>query len=660
MTFKDVALKNFKHNFRKYFSYFLCSSFSITVLLMCSVLLYNQNIINKFYDTPMYSMIRFAFVITAMFSLVFISYGQSSFTKSRGKEFGLFLTLGMTIKDIHKLIMLENILISFFSLLIGLISGTVLSRIFFMVNVRILAIPEVGFSLDTKSYILTLGTFLIIISIILILTKWQTSQLEISQLIVDNRRENTNKKRNVFLGFVGLVFIISSYVLLDLTLRRIIFPHQSGFLVMGFILMCIVGLYLAISQFGYMFLVFCKVKNSIYYKNILSLSDISHKFNQYKKILFSVSMLSALAIFFIGFIFSLYVSVTDAMVDVNPYDLVIVDKNNSVGLTSAELDDILTSGETPLVKKDTLDFLDVQVKRVLDGEERNWGREFIFSVDNYNNFTGRQIKVKKGYAVTLKAVKEVNQWCNSGDTIKLITDQEDQSYQLNFQEEINGFYVNEFSYHRVSTYFAIILNVEDYNLIKAGISEGNHGKFRVYNYENWRKTGVVYENLLTRMMEIQNINMDIDKAEVRFNWPERPISKLFEYEAQKSEFGYHLFIMSFIGILFLISSGTVLYFKTYMDIEAGKDKYKKLFKIGITESEMKQEISEELKPIFFVPIILGSILGFLYIKVMVVNVPFREKILLNSLIIIGAYFIFQTVFYLLTRKKYIDEIIKGI
>ncbi|MCK4259455.1 MAG: hypothetical protein KAX49_10780 [Halanaerobiales bacterium] len=69
-------------------------------------------------------------------------------------------------------------------------------------------------------------------------------------------------------------------------------------------------------------------------------------------------------------------------------------------------------------------------------------------------------------------------------------------------------------------------------------------------------------------------------------------------------------------------------------------------------------ISKELKPIFFIPIILGSILGFLFIAVMTVNIPFYGKILLNSLVIIGIYFIFQTVFYLFTRKKCFDEIIK--
>ena len=44
MTFKEVVIKNFKGNMRKYLSYFICSSFSIMIFFMYSTLVFNEKL----------------------------------------------------------------------------------------------------------------------------------------------------------------------------------------------------------------------------------------------------------------------------------------------------------------------------------------------------------------------------------------------------------------------------------------------------------------------------------------------------------------------------------------------------------------------------------------------------------------------------------------
>lgn len=43
-----------------------------------------------------------------LFSIVFVTYTGSYFVKSRGREFGVYLTLGMTTRDLSLMIRLEN------------------------------------------------------------------------------------------------------------------------------------------------------------------------------------------------------------------------------------------------------------------------------------------------------------------------------------------------------------------------------------------------------------------------------------------------------------------------------------------------------------------------------------------------------------------------
>ena len=104
MTFKDVALKNFKSHMKKYIICFLCSSFSIMTLFVYSTLLFGDmlksNSLSKDgLDLLMY--ISMGAVIA--FSIFFINYSTHAFLKSRYKEFGVMMTLGLNKKDILKM-----------------------------------------------------------------------------------------------------------------------------------------------------------------------------------------------------------------------------------------------------------------------------------------------------------------------------------------------------------------------------------------------------------------------------------------------------------------------------------------------------------------------------------------------------------------------------
>ena len=139
--------------------------------------------------------------------------------------------------------------------------------------------------------------------------------------------------------------------------------------------------------------------------------------------------------------------------------------------------------------------------------------------------------------------------------------------------------------------------------------------------------------------------------------PLKPLSKLMMYDRALEQYGFYLFVMCFIGSLFFLSSGVVLYFKIYTDLEDTKIRYKKLFKIGITDYEMKKVISKELKPIFFLPVILGSMIGIGYIAVLFVNFALYKKLLVDSMIVALLYLLLQTIFYFITRKKYFNEVL---
>jgi len=99
---------------------------------MYGSLMYNSAIIKGIGKTSTYGIVKLALVGIIIFSIVFITYTNIYFLKNRGKEFGVYLTLGMTYKDLTKMVIMENIGVMIASLVTGIVSGTVLGRMFYM------------------------------------------------------------------------------------------------------------------------------------------------------------------------------------------------------------------------------------------------------------------------------------------------------------------------------------------------------------------------------------------------------------------------------------------------------------------------------------------------------------------------------------------------
>lgn len=115
MTFSAIVYKNLKYNLARYISFYLVNSFIVAVLFMYGTLFFNDSIPD---NTK--SVFNFSFVAIVLFCIVFISYTQTYFVKFRGKEFGVYLTLGMTARDLKKMTRRENIIIISISLLTGI------------------------------------------------------------------------------------------------------------------------------------------------------------------------------------------------------------------------------------------------------------------------------------------------------------------------------------------------------------------------------------------------------------------------------------------------------------------------------------------------------------------------------------------------------------
>lgn len=111
-----------------------------------------------------------------------------------------------------------------------------------------------------------------------------------------------------------------------------------------------------------------------------------------------------------------------------------------------------------------------------------------------------------------------------------------------------------------------------------------------------------------------------------------------------------LFIGIFLGLVFLISTGSIIYFKQLTEASEDRQRYDILRKIGVSRKEIRASISRQIMVVFAAPLVLGvthSLVAFeMFNRLMSAN------ILVPALLTVGGYVGIYLIYYFLTVESY--------
>ena len=186
MGISDLAVSNVKGNLYRYLMYYLSNSFAVTVFFIFSNFIFHPSMsIKNIGGHPVAQMgvvngLIASQIIIVIFSILFVGYSTSIFLKSRGKEFGLLSLYGMTRGQIRKYVFIENTMISVLSIVTGIMSGMIFSKLFFMAMGVFLEV-SLPLNISLKALGLTILIFFILFEAISVLMLFQIRNKEIVQ-----------------------------------------------------------------------------------------------------------------------------------------------------------------------------------------------------------------------------------------------------------------------------------------------------------------------------------------------------------------------------------------------------------------------------------------------------------------------------------------------
>lgn len=651
MTFWQFAFKNVSRNSKAYFAYFVSSAFSIMVFFSFTVYAYHPRLqsVQSFQERdPLMNLASTAQLVIVMFSFFFLLYSIGTFLNVRKQQFGVLTILGISQKQLKRLLFTENMIIGILSIFIGIQGGLVFSNFFLLVTSKLTSAKGLYLYWPTEAIIVTTVTFIILFLIVSTFTPMFIRTRKTTQLIKGSKKEKNEKKPSILISIfaltcLGLCYYIAGYPQGYVTEKNV--QNGSVFLIMLSILpLVVVGTYLFFSQTFLLFIYILKKRRKFYLKqiNMLWISDLVSRTRSNINVLFIVSMLSALAFTIIIGLFAANNNTKASVLERYPVPFTYT----SEGDNSLEQKHITTI-ETELTNSN---FQYRKYKFTVLKDTASKEDIMLMKMSDYNAIA-KQLRRPE---ITLDSTQVYIISRHSPELLDLVSNPFAKQNTITLGSNKKEFHIKGFINKGIEPSFAFphLAVVQDYvfdNMIP-------HIETTViYNYfvENWENAIVPTKNML-RVISGDAREFYEKHTEENAQIPFFIHTATDELIYGKGNAVAQFFIWAFLGFIFFIGAASVLYFRMYNDLTTEKQKYITITKLGLTESEMFRSATIQLGILFFVPYIVAGVHTLFAVKFL--QSMFAFSLLKELLIVLTFFGIIEIIFFFLIRSLYINKL----
>ncbi|MFT8317914.1 MAG: ABC transporter permease [Sporolactobacillus sp.] len=589
MTLFDLASRHMKRNFYQYLLYFASMNFSVLIFFTFVSIQYNAQV-----DRAVSMQIDAAFkagaVVLILFAAVFIGYSNSFFTRRRKKEIGLYALLGLQKKQIAQMLFYENLILGVLSLVFGILIGTLFSKFFTMLLMKLMdTVVSIHFMIASQAVIETLIVFMSIILLSSLYDYALIYRFHLVDLFRAEKQGDRMPKSHPLTGLLAICLIIAGYAISLTPLRhaQIWGRGEAGLLrcTMVILFCTIFGSYLFFCSTTVFFLQHCRKRRHFYFRgtNLISISQLSFHIRGNARVLTIITTLSAVTLCSVGASFGAYYRCEQLARSLSPYSYSYLLKGKDTGKAEALfLRQVKDQKKHRLITREELPIVTFHVRTTsplgkipitfLSESSANRLLHMQAKTESFHLNRHQGVIVDPDYQPKSSALT-VGQSVNDG-AIK-IKMESDQTFQL----------INTMAIQSLET---IVISDSQFTQIERNHKPSTLGELM---FTNDRDSGRF----------IHRLNRSLSHSSSFVN-----ASSFYEiYHSRMISNGLILFLGLFIGLVFLLATGSVLYFKQMNELEQEKKQYAILKKLGISKREMNSSLSSQVGFIFALPLVVG-------------------------------------------------------
>lgn len=681
MLFK-ISLKNIRKSLKDYTVYFFTLILGVAIFYVFNAI-DSQSVMLDVRENMMdiiklmNDMLSGVSVFVSCILGFLIIYASRFLIKRRNKEFGIYLTLGMSKRKISAILFFETLLIGIVSLVAGLVIGTILSQFMSVIvaNMFDADMTKFKFIFSMKACIKTLIYFAIMYVLVMIFNTFSISRCKLIDLLNAGKKTEKVTMKNpiictiVFVIGVGILsyayWMVTRGVRTLNTFDKIGIPIALG---------CVATFLIFWSVSGFMIRIFTSIK-SVYYKGVNSfvLRQFCSKINT---TVFSTTVICIMLFITIS-VLSAALSMKDSLSkdldSMCPVDVQLAKYSYDAMSEAYATSQDMSEKDREMLEDSKLSIIETLNNSGFDAQK------YFKDVAEYNIYnTGLTVKDTLGdintddykfMADTIMPVMTI------GDYNSVARLYGNSTYELNDDEYIIvADYKNMVMIRNQALKKGIILSVNGkeykprYNeckdgFVQIGVQNMNDGILVVPDNavkpQQVRNMGLSADYRADTKEERYSIETQLDNLMKNLSFKKSFISWNSRIDLAESSVGLGAlvtFIALYLGIIFLISSAAILALRELSDSADNKERYGMLRKLGVDERMIDMALFKQIGIFFAFPLILAlihSVFGIKFINIILATMGMSSMAASIGLtlafvaVIYGGYFLIT---YLCSRS----------
>ena len=203
MMLSKLSLKNIKKSIKDYTIYFFTLILGISIFYVFNALDSQTAMMDVSQSTQeliklMMNMLSAVSVFVSFILGFLIIYASRFLMKRRNKEFGIYLTLGMSKRKISMILFFETLFIGILSLVVGLGLGTILSQLMSVIVVNMFEadLTKFTFVFSSSACIKTIIYFSVMYLFVMLFNTISVSKCKLIDLLHGNKKSEKLKLKN--------------------------------------------------------------------------------------------------------------------------------------------------------------------------------------------------------------------------------------------------------------------------------------------------------------------------------------------------------------------------------------------------------------------------------------------------------------------------------
>lgn len=681
MLFK-ISLKNIRKSLKDYTVYFFTLILGVAIFYVFNAI-DSQSVMLDVRENMMdiiklmNDMLSGVSVFVSCILGFLIIYASRFLIKRRNKEFGIYLTLGMSKRKISAILFFETLLIGIVSLVAGLVIGTILSQFMSVIvaNMFDADMTKFKFIFSMKACIKTLIYFAIMYVLVMIFNTFSISRCKLIDLLnAGKKTEKVTMKNPVICTIVfviGVGILSYAYWMVTRGVKSINIINKIG---VPIALGCVATFLIFWSVSGFMIRIFTSIK-SVYYKGVNSfvLRQFCSKINT---TVFSTTVICIMLFITIS-VLSAALSMKDSLSkdldSMCPVDVQLAKYSYDAMSEAYATSQNMNEKDREMLEDSKLSIIETLNNSGFDAQK------YFKDVVEYNIYnTGLKVKDTLGdvytddYHFIAEAIMPVMTISDYNSVARLYGNS---TYELNDDEYIIvADYKNMVMIRNQALKKGIILSVngKEYKprydeckdgFVQIGVQNMNDGILVVPDNavkpQQVRSMGLSADYRADTKEERYSIETQLDNLMKNISYKKSFIYRNSRIDLAESSVGLGAlvtFIALYLGIIFLISSAAILALRELSDSADNKERYGMLRKLGVDERMIDMALFKQIGIFFAFPLILAlihSVFGIKFINIILATMGMSSMVASIGLtlafvaVIYGGYFLIT---YLCSRS----------